>query len=72
MGEKPDDRWTLPLCSMHHYFQHKNGERIFWGSMAQDPLALTSALQINFGDSQAAEDIFRAWRELRNGTLATT
>lgn len=34
MGEKPDDRWTLPLCAAHHVFGrdavHKDGDEVRW------------------------------------------
>jgi hypothetical protein len=29
MGMKPDDRWTVPLCSRHHGEGHQSGWRTF-------------------------------------------
>jgi hypothetical protein len=48
-AEKPDDRWTLPLCPGHHLdapgAQHRVGERVFWSCLDVDPLDLCLALQ---------------------------
>jgi len=30
MGEKPSDRWVLPLCRTHHDEQHRGNELAFW------------------------------------------
>lgn len=32
MGEKPDDKWTLPLCRPHHDEQHRQNELSWWAS----------------------------------------
>lgn len=61
MGEKPDDRWALPLCGMHHREQHELGERLFW-NLSGDPILIAMALQLNSGDHEAAEQIIEAWR----------
>lgn len=29
-GEKPDDKWTLPLCRADHDEQHRGNELVFW------------------------------------------
>lgn len=29
MGVKPGDNWTIPLCSVHHAWQHHHGEQSF-------------------------------------------
>lgn len=29
-GEKPDDKWTLPLCRADHDEQHRGNELAFW------------------------------------------
>lgn len=72
MGERPDDRRSLPLCGRCHRNQHKRGEGLFWAGVGIDPHELISALNYHAGDSQAAEDLMEARRELRTGTLATT
>jgi hypothetical protein len=41
MGEKPSDRWTLPLCSKHHREQHSFcNELEWWSSYGIDPFSL--------------------------------
>ena len=59
-GEKPDDRWTLPLCGDHHRDQHKGNERTWWENMGLDPIFIALALQANAGDAMAAEQIIAA------------
>lgn len=63
MGEKPDDRWTLPLCSKHHRTQHEYGEWQWWKAQKVDPLILSLALQTNALDTSAAEKIINAWND---------
>lgn len=43
-AEKPDDKWTLPLCRPHHDEQHSMNEIAFWSSYSIDPFALAIAL----------------------------
>lgn len=47
-GEKPDDRWSLPLCPSCHRLdddsQHKVGEAIFWHALNLNPLLICEAL----------------------------
>ena len=62
MGEKPDDRWTLPLCKRHHDEQHKRGERLFWTQAGVSPMWVSLALQSVAPDLEAAENLMRAWR----------
>jgi hypothetical protein len=40
MGEKPSDKWVLPLCGQHHRMQHRMNEMEFWASHNIDPFAL--------------------------------
>jgi hypothetical protein len=45
MGEKPDDRWVLPLCRNDHTDQHRHNELGWWASKGiPDPFALAQAL----------------------------
>jgi Protein of unknown function (DUF968) len=60
MGEKPDDRWALPLCGKHHRKQHEIGERLFW-YLSGDPIFVAMALQLNTGNRDAAEQIISVW-----------
>lgn len=47
-GEKPDDRWTLPLCPSCHRIdedsQHKVGEETFWHALNLNPLLICEEL----------------------------
>lgn len=45
-GEKPDDRWALPLCHAHHAAQHSGGERRFWDMHDVNPLAACLVLHL--------------------------
>lgn len=40
MGEKPSDKWALPLCTYHHRMQHSMREQEFWSRYGLDPFAL--------------------------------
>lgn len=52
MGEKPDDRWAVPLCAGCHLddrqAQHKGGERQFWERVGIDPFAVAERLYSEF------------------------
>jgi hypothetical protein len=43
-GEKPDDKWTLPLCRREHDDQHRHNELAWWSSKGIDPFATAVAL----------------------------
>jgi hypothetical protein len=44
-GEKPDDKWVLPLCRRHHDAQHRESELGWWAGMGLvDPFAVAVAL----------------------------
>ena len=38
MAEKPDDKWTVPLCQACHIEQHRQNERLFWERQKIDVL----------------------------------
>lgn len=44
MAEKPSDKWTLPMCPLHHRIapaaQHKMNEREFWDLHCIDPIEI--------------------------------
>lgn len=60
MQQKPDDKWTVPLCAYHHrtgtLAQHKIGEQEFWTLRGIDPFAIALDLWAKSGgaDREAA------------------
>ena len=66
-GEKPDDKWTVPLHGDMHTdgpeAQHGENERAWWASRGIDPLRVAAALWACSGDDEQAEVILRAARE---------
>lgn len=51
VGQKPHDRWTVPLCGREHTEQHEAGdERSWWASKGIDPIFLALALYSVSGD----------------------
>ncbi len=51
LGEKPDDKFTVPLCVVHHAEQHSANERRWWESKGVDPWALVDRLRAAYEDS---------------------
>lgn len=48
-GEKPSDRWAVPLCARCHLGeQHRTGERMFWEAHRIDPFAVAKKLFAQF------------------------
>jgi ERF superfamily len=48
MGRKVSDRFTVPLCRLHHRQLHHGGnERAWWQSQGIDPLAIAASLWAN-------------------------
>jgi hypothetical protein len=67
IGEKPDDKWTVPL---HHELhrtgsdaQHSSNERAWWRARGIDPVAVAAALFAHSGDDDAAVIILMTARE---------
>jgi hypothetical protein len=56
-GEKPDDRWAVPLCGRHHREQHEIGEREFWLTVGIDPIRLATDLWECTGDQERGEQV---------------
>lgn len=54
MGEKPSDRWTLPLCSLCHREQHAGDEGLFWAVRGINPWVLAMTLHEISGDHELA------------------
>jgi len=45
MGRKVSDRFSVPICRLHHRELHRRGnERAWWGSYGIEPLAITATL----------------------------
>lgn len=59
LGEKPDDSFTVPLCSDHHREQHAMGEWDFWAKYRVDPIYKAMALfrASKVGDVESAAQI---------------
>ncbi len=69
MGEKPDDRWALPLCSEHHREQHQGNELAFWLRYGIDwPAFLSLAVQASYPESSEAETLIGVWRQIHGLT----
>lgn len=68
MQEKPDDKWTTPLCNYHHQSgilaQHKIGEQEFWFEIhGRNPFEIAERLWIESGGAERALQPPRAKRE---------
>lgn len=52
MGEKPDDRWAVPLCATCHLdgplALHRVGEHRFFARLAIDPFGIAARLHGEF------------------------
>lgn len=58
-AEKPDDKWTTPLCASHHREQHDIGEHDFWKRYGLDPFLISLSLWGATGRGEEAEEIVR-------------
>lgn len=67
MGEKPEDRWTVPLLHSLHVgdgnSQHANGEKSWWQSHGIDPVVVALALFGATGDTELALGILQEARK---------
>ena len=58
MGRKVSDKFTVPICRLHHRELHRRGdERAWWDKRAIDPLPIAAELweRTHTVDSAAAE-----------------
>lgn len=66
LGEKSDDRWTVPLHHDLHvgwsHSQHSAGEREWWSRQGVNPVIVALCLWGVSGDDEMAEAILRATR----------
>jgi hypothetical protein len=48
LGQKEDDRWTVPLCNRHHRESHDYGNEVRWWKIVAglDPIKIAQALYI--------------------------
>jgi hypothetical protein len=65
MGEKPDDRWTVPLHPEMHRKQHAMGERRFWEEQGIDPCAVAQALYAVSGNVKEGLKVLRRARGMK-------
>jgi hypothetical protein len=63
-GEKPDDKFTVPLCVDHHQQQHAVNEMTFWTLVGIDPFAIALSLFGCSGDEDAGEMVVKQARTL--------
>ncbi len=65
-GERPSDRWTVPICPAHHRegpdAQHNHNEADWWRRHGIDPLIVAALLWAATGDMEAAYQICHAAR----------
>ena len=60
-AEKASDKWTVPLCRVHHDEQHAAGNELtWWASKGIDPFGLALALHSASGDEEIADGIIRS------------
>ena len=59
VGQKPDDKFTVPLCGECHRKQHSGSERKFWAAQGMDPILIALALYAA-RDTEEMELIVRA------------
>jgi hypothetical protein len=65
IGIKPDDFWTLPLCSRHHREQHEGNERQFWQvRVGIDPFKYAMRLFTVSGDYQSGLAVLKATKQM--------
>ena len=59
MGRKVSDRFTVPICRLHHRELHRRGnERAWWESQGIDPMAIAQSL---WGRTHAVDFMRLAW-----------
>jgi hypothetical protein len=69
VGNKPDDRWTVPMCHEHHSQQHANGERLWWIEKKIDPLAVAALIYSHWtvDDLKAARQVIMSAYDIGRG-----
>ena len=68
LGQKPNDRWCVPLCHKCHRTgtdaQHRTNEREWWASKGIDVLWLCDALWRNTGDFSVVKRFYGLSRSI--------
>ena len=55
MGRKVSDKFTVPICRLHHRELHRRGdERLWWKSQGIDPLPIAAGLWVTTHETTAA------------------
>ena len=57
IGEKPDDKFTVPLCGRCHREQHQQNEREWWLRYGKDPVCIALALWAHSGNHELGERV---------------
>lgn len=57
LGEKPDDKWVVPLAADEHRKQHTMDEEAYWQAVGIDPVFVAVMLWNVSGDDEQAEEI---------------
>lgn len=57
IGEKPSDKWVIPLCGIHHRKQHGISEQAFWVAQGINPWDLAQKLYRVSGNHEAGEKV---------------
>lgn len=74
--EKPDDRWTVPLCAEHHRTgkgaQHNSNEQGWWRRHDINPLVIAALLysHSSIDDVTAMESVAQMAKAISVDTLA--
>ena len=63
MGEKPDDKWVVPLARSEHDRQHSMDEQAYWQSAGIDPLHVALLLWAHSGDDDSGSEIITRFRQ---------
>jgi hypothetical protein len=65
VGNKPGDRYAVPLCTACHAKQHWIGELAFWSALRIDPVNVALRLWTVSADMEAGErTVFRARQQI--------
>jgi len=73
MGEKPDDRWAVPLCpelhTMHSGAQHNHNERLWWEYVGVDVIAFAAHLYEHTNDPWMLQELVAIYMPRRTEYL---
>lgn len=64
MAEKPDDKFSVPLCAEAHRAQHATSERDWWQAKGIDPILIAALLWLHSGDDSAGAHIVATARSI--------